>query len=1569
MTNPPRPSMAARLLRRRQRTAASACLTAFMVPVTLFGWFTADAAAAVAAQPDRVDVAEVAQVEHQATGSPAFDPRTLPGLPAGTETGPLIPVLRGVTLDGTLGLSTSLTPSLSWPNGPSSGVTFTIKDLAGTLVWSQRVDASSTRVPPNRLKHGGVYEWSATAGSATFGPYQVRVDIQRSSVQPKVEFGGVSVAGVTGEALVAVATPATEAVSGPVGLTLSYRPSEAAAIAPSIGVPPGWHVASTGDAPWSNLRRVSANRIDLYSNDGGVVPFRQSSPGAWTAVWGKGQAWPGGQYATLSQAVDGTSAGGEFQVTDRSGEVTTFPATAAGARSRPSGTWSARMPTLRNGYDATGRLASLTDPVSGRQAVVMYGGSGACPAPEGPGLKKAPRGMLCRVRGWDGTLTDVFYRATDGPAGPLIARIVTDAEAGPTALQQTDIGYDAAGRPSAFRSPLANAAVASGVIAAAGVTVANADDPNVLTTIAYDAEGRVRQIRRPAGIVAGSSTVPARGERSFDYPAPGAFRVWAPGRDRPLSESVASPRSMLVKSGRDSGGRLQTTTWDSARQLVTEQAEPGGMVTRYRYSAQGEVVESSGPSLVPQAGGAPFTRFAYDTQVPSGSPAGTPARAITGLQATIWKGTTFEGTPWKGSVGPRIGGTTPASLAYSWTDASGSPYSARLEGTVTVPASGISGITNVLRASQVWVDGVRCDGECPASLDLVNRAPGSQLALRIDVRSNAVGTGAVSVQWTPKGGQATPIPSSALRPELPQPTATAVRDQTRAGGSLTMLTTHSTYSASNPRQIVGARSASGLTNSRTYEPYDPAAGTFGRAIGAGTAARENVTMAYYAPGEKAAMASCPGAAANQGGLPKSMTIPGGRAVVNAYDASGRVVGQRTAGAMRTCTTYDLAGRPITVSTTGAATGGGGASTVVYDYAPDGNPMALRQAFPGTAVASELITSDLLGRAVSTTDSWGTTSTVSYDELDKPVATTIRTAAGERTTTNATYTMDGSISTISRDGEVLATAAYQGSTGLLQSVTYANGAVASMAYDAQGNASTRTINVAGQTMSDAAVVSPAGRTLRRAIIGPGGATSTWDYGYDEDGRLTRAALSGSLPTGVRGGAWSYALDAASQRTRITSPYTPAGGYTYAYGPTGAVTGTSDPRFAAGFAYDSLGRATTAGPLSLEYDAQGVASRISDGAVTEQRTSIPGGVVVATSITSGGTTRTARSTLGGLLLDTEGRITAQSMGLPGAVSVQLPPPGRTGSSLWRYADIQGSIAWQGADGAAPATTSLYDPDGNRLNGAALSLDPSTPNLLFNSEGTAPLAAPVTHMGEREYVAQLGIFLQPDPLPASSSTAYNYAGSDPINAQDPSGGFFLFDGQWWKENGGKALRITIAVVTTVAVSAVTAGAATGPAVAFFSTVAAGAVGGFAGDVVGQVAENAVNGDNPLDIKWSEAGIAAGIGGAVGAIGGGFKAYRLLRAGRSAGGGAAEASVSFKTSSSMASNPNSIIQRARAAGAQQPNPFSEPDLMKLERVWGESRPRFNPLGAMLRENAYPRFGRDMRNMWRLDIDASMTF
>ena len=61
-------------------------------------------------------------------GAAGFDPRTLHALPASTATGPAVPDLRTIVLDGSLGFSTSLEPTLKWG---TQQATFRITDLAG----------------------------------------------------------------------------------------------------------------------------------------------------------------------------------------------------------------------------------------------------------------------------------------------------------------------------------------------------------------------------------------------------------------------------------------------------------------------------------------------------------------------------------------------------------------------------------------------------------------------------------------------------------------------------------------------------------------------------------------------------------------------------------------------------------------------------------------------------------------------------------------------------------------------------------------------------------------------------------------------------------------------------------------------------------------------------------------------------------------------------------------------------------------------------------------------------------------------------------------------------------------------------------------------------------------------------------------------------------------------------------------------------------------------------------------------------------------------------------------------
>jgi hypothetical protein len=152
----------------------------------------------------------------------------------------------------------------------------------------------------------------------------------------------------------------------------------------------------------------------------------------------------------------------------------------------------------------------------------------------------------------------------------------------------------------------------------------------------------------------------------------------------------------------------------------------------------------------------------------------------------------------------------------------------------------------------------------------------------------------------------------------------------------------------------------------------------------------------------------------------------------------------------------------------------------------------------------------------------------------------------------------------------------------------------------------------------------------------------------------------------------------------------------------------------------------------------------------------------------------------------------------------------------------------------------------------------------------------MGLRSYVPALGIFLQPDPVPNGSTTAYNYAAGDPINASDVSGQSAVWEASWWKANGGTVARIATAVVVATAVTALTAGTGTSVAATIMLGAIGGAAGGAAGDYLGQVAANYVNGAASdtawTDVNWAEAGVAAAIGMVTGGVSSWIRASRTI-------------------------------------------------------------------------------------------------
>ena len=640
-------------------------------------------------------------------------------------------------------------------------------------------------------------------------------------------------------------------------------------------------------------------------------------------------------------------------------------------------------------------------------------------------------------------------------------------------------------------------------------------------------------------------------------------------------------------------------------------------------------------------------------------------------------------------------------------------------------------------------------------------------------------------------------------------------------------------------------------------------------------------------------------------------------------------------------------------------------TTAYDYAVAGNPMHMRTTSTNGTSRSSAQVMDLLGRVVRATDVWGTVVTTSYDSEDRPVEVRTVTAKGQATTTTYDYTSDGQVQKVTRDGQALAEMGYQDSTGRLTGADYQNGSSLALSYDANGNVSERTLTIGGEEVSEQVGLSPAGRTLSRKVSGAG-TDATWSYAYDRDGRLTSATLDGSAPYGVRTGTWAYELNNASERTKITSPYTPTEGFTYSYAPSGAMRATSDTRFGNRFDYDAAGRATRAGPITLAYDPTGEVERISDGTTTESRVLL-GGQVIATAITTPKGQKAIRYSSSGLMLTTEGMIDSQMVSLPGGISAQLPPPpapkdtggpaqagqGTTATTpepsttekapepattqaapepapattpattekapqpqpeaapepattqaapepapattaattekapqpeaapepapsplpIWRYSDLQGSVAWSATGDQGPSETTLYDPDGNRLGDPpALSTNPSRPNLLFEGSSTSPLSIPVSQMGVRSYVPALGIFLQPDPVPNGSTTAYNYAAGDPVNASDTSGAAPDF-GTWWKENWGTVVRVTVAVGIGTAVGVLTAGAGSSVATAVAWGLLSGAAAGAASDYGAQVVGNYIDGKGSAswtDIDWVSFAISAGTGAVLGGLGGGLRAFR---------------------------------------------------------------------------------------------------
>lgn len=606
------------------------------------------------------------------------------------------------------------------------------------------------------------------------------------------------------------------------------------------------------------------------------------------------------------------------------------------------------------------------------------------------------------------------------------------------------------------------------------------------------------------------------------------------------------------------------------------------------------------------------------------------------------------------------------------------------------------------------------------------------------------------------------------------------------------------------------------------------------------------------------------------------TVPGAGTTTYAYDAAGRVVAVTDRSSGRRTFTHDAAGR-LTAAVDALG------HTTSYAYDVRGN--LVRVTDPLGGVTSRRY--DAVGRLVAETDPLGRTTTFAHDAAGHLIERVDGTGARvrwrhDRSGRVASVRADGTAITVERDalGRPVAldeagrprvalrwddagrlVERRSGDLGLRWSYDE-DGLRRAVGYP-DGTATTSTRDAAGRTVAlDHPLL---GRiTLERDAVGRlvgmrgAGAAQTWRYAggelvehavgpratellRDGDGRLVAVRRDGREER--------YAHDAAGQLVG-------AGDRTFAYDANGRLARETGARDVA-YAYDAAGQLVSAGATRFAYD----------GAGRRTRESGPGGERAY------GWDALGRPAMIGdtpTVVDALGELT------------------RVGDTpvLWDSADPLAPLAWVGGaavvgDGRPWAAVDASDPGGVQWLGGDHDADvwgAAGPGLQLDPDGELTVDG-LTWLRNRAYDPATRAFLTPDPLPAVPGTAYaanpyHYAGNDPVGHADPlglrpmtdadlrayrdglDGGMFGAVSDWWSDNW-EYVAAGAAIVGGVALLATGVGGPAGIAL----LAASGALLAGGTSVAMQKYEKG-------EVDWGEAGQAALVGAAAGAVGGGAAA-----------------------------------------------------------------------------------------------------
>ncbi|MER5312420.1 DNRLRE domain-containing protein [Streptomyces sp. NPDC002773] len=476
------------------------------------------------------------------------------------------------------------------------------------------------------------------------------------------------------------------------------------------------------------------------------------------------------------------------------------------------------------------------------------------------------------------------------------------------------------------------------------------------------------------------------------------------------------------------------------------------------------------------------------------------------------------------------------------------------------------------------------------------------------------------------------------------------------------------------------------------------------------------------------------------------------------------------------TTYDAAGRPVTVKVTG------GSGQAVPDATTEYDPVTgeeIRTTSPTGGTITRVY--DKLGRLASYTDADGGRTTTEYDLLDRPVK------IGDTVPSTVTFTYDHTA-----EPRGLATKATDSIAGVFQAAYDADGSVATEKLPG-GYTLTQTEDTTGTPVkrtytrdSDGTVVMS--DTVTESVQGQTTSHAGWSdqtYRYDAVGRLVQVDDTVETVCTRR----TYGFDKHANRTSLTTAASTPGMDCPTTGGTSKTStfDSADRITDAGYVYDAFGRTTSLpGGVSVGYYANDLAYQQTSSAKRQTWTLDAAlrfrGWTVETN--SGGTWSPTENKLNHYDGDNDnprwiventatGALTRNVDALSGNLGAVTSA---TGDTVLQFTDIHGDVALQLplAAGEAPIVLDTDEYGNPRDKQQAVRY-----GWLGGKQRSSETVAGFTLMGVRQYNPATGRFLSVDPQQGGNANAYEYCSADPVNCFD-------LDGKWgWKKFFKKAKR----------------------------------------------------------------------------------------------------------------------------------------------------------------------------------------